>query len=161
MSDLFRAGHVALLREARRHGDRLLVGVRSDAAAPTLGMGIASSCMTAPPRLKIAYDKDTKDAESRSQPRFSFPANPGANGSVKYNANAQSLHMSDCRFLGTSGIGLYIVTAAAGRVTLSGNDLGSHLHPAGYLACGLQGRWKLSLRRVPVVGMVGDSDGTG
>jgi cytidyltransferase-like protein len=78
VSDLFRAGHVALLREARRHGDRLLVGVRSDAAAaPTLGMGIASSCMTAPPRLKIAYDKDTKGAEGRSQPRFSFPASTG------------------------------------------------------------------------------------
>jgi hypothetical protein len=52
VSDLFRAGRVALLREARRHGDRLLVGVRSDAAAPTLGMGIASSCMTAPPSVE-------------------------------------------------------------------------------------------------------------
>jgi hypothetical protein len=53
---------VSQLREARRHGDRLIGGVLSDAAAaaPTPRMGIASSCMTAPPRLKIAYDKDTK-----------------------------------------------------------------------------------------------------
>ncbi len=79
VSDLFRAGHVALLREARRHGDRLIVGVLSDEASssPTLGMGIASSCMTAPPRPKIAYDKDTKDAEGRSHPRFSVPASTG------------------------------------------------------------------------------------
>ena len=79
MSDLFRAGHVSQLREARRHGDRLIVGVLSDAAAasPTQSMGIASSCMTAPPRLKIAYDKDTRGAKGRSHPRFSVPASTG------------------------------------------------------------------------------------
>jgi hypothetical protein len=68
-----------LLPDGCRHGDRLIVGVLSDAgaAAPSLSMGIASSCMTAPPRLKIAYDKDTKGAEGRSQPRFSFPASTG------------------------------------------------------------------------------------
>ena len=79
MSGLFRAGHVSQLREARRHGDRLIVGALSDAAAapPTLGVGIASSCMTAIPRLKIAYDKDTKGEEGRSQPRFPVPAGTG------------------------------------------------------------------------------------
>jgi hypothetical protein len=40
-------------------------------------MGIASSCMTAPPRPKIAYDKDTKGAEGRSHPRFFVPASTG------------------------------------------------------------------------------------
>ena len=33
VGDLFHAGHVAFLREARRHGDRLVVGVLSDATA--------------------------------------------------------------------------------------------------------------------------------
>ena len=33
VGDLFHAGHVALLREARRHGDRLVVGVLSDDTA--------------------------------------------------------------------------------------------------------------------------------
>ena len=71
MSDLFRAGHVALLPDACRHGDWLIVGVLSDAAtSPPLVMGIASSCMTAPPRLKIAYDKDTKGAGGRSHPQL-------------------------------------------------------------------------------------------
>ena len=79
VSDLFHAGHVALLPDGCRHGDRLIVSVLSDAgaAAPSLSMGIASSCMTAPPRLKIAYDKDTKGDEGRSHPRFSFPASTG------------------------------------------------------------------------------------
>jgi hypothetical protein len=79
LGDLFRAGHVSLLREARRHGDRLIGGALSDAAAasPTPRMGIASSCMTAPPRLKIAYDKDTKGEEGRSHPRFPVPASAG------------------------------------------------------------------------------------
>ena len=59
VSELFRAGHLALLPDACRHGDRPIVGVPSDAASSlTLGMGIASSCMTAPPRPKTAYDKD-------------------------------------------------------------------------------------------------------
>ena len=67
VSDLFHAGHVALLPDARRHGNRPIVGVLSDAAAsPTLSVGIAPSCMTAPPRPKIAYDEDTKGAEDRS-----------------------------------------------------------------------------------------------
>ena len=79
MGDPFRAGHVAPLREARRHGDRPIVGAPSDAAAapPTLGVGIAPSCMTAPPRPKIAYDKDTKGEEGRSHPRFPVPAGAG------------------------------------------------------------------------------------
>ncbi len=47
------------------------------AASPALSMGIASSCMTAPPRPKIAYDKDTKGAEGRSHPRFFVPASTG------------------------------------------------------------------------------------
>jgi glycerol-3-phosphate cytidylyltransferase len=33
VGDLFHAGHVALLREARRYGDRLVVGVLSDDTA--------------------------------------------------------------------------------------------------------------------------------
>lgn len=33
VGDLFHAGHVSLLRAARRHGDRLVVGVLSDDAA--------------------------------------------------------------------------------------------------------------------------------
>ncbi|MFC0002608.1 adenylyltransferase/cytidyltransferase family protein [Micromonospora siamensis] len=33
VGDLFHAGHVSLLREARRHGDRLVVGVLSDDTA--------------------------------------------------------------------------------------------------------------------------------
>ena len=78
VSDLFPAGHVALLPDACRHGDWLIVGVLSDAAAaPTLSMGIASSCMTAPPRLKIAYDKNTKGAGGRSHPQLSVPASTG------------------------------------------------------------------------------------
>ena len=79
VSELFHAGHVALLPDACRHGDWLIVGVLSDAAAasPTLSMGIASSYMTAPPRMKIAYDKDTKGDEGRSHPRFSVPASTG------------------------------------------------------------------------------------
>jgi ethanolamine-phosphate cytidylyltransferase len=38
VGDPFHTGHVALLREARRHGDRPIVGVLSDetAASPTL-----------------------------------------------------------------------------------------------------------------------------
>ena len=79
VSDLFPAGHVALLPDACRHGDWLIVGVLSDAAAasPTLSMGIAPSCMTAPPRLKIAYDKNTKGAGGRSHPQLSVPASTG------------------------------------------------------------------------------------
>ena len=79
VSDLFHAGHVALLPDGCRHGDRLIVGVLSDAgaAAPSLSMGIASSCMTAPPRLKIAYDKDTKGAGGRSHPQLSRPGQHG------------------------------------------------------------------------------------
>src|SRR5215212_1987020 len=51
VGDLFHAGHVALLREARRHGDRPIVGVLSEetASSSAPSMGIASSCMTAPP----------------------------------------------------------------------------------------------------------------
>ena len=73
------AGHVALLPDGCRHGDRLIVGVLSDAwaAAPSLSMGIASSCMTAPPRLKIACDKDTKGAGGRSHPQRSRPGQHG------------------------------------------------------------------------------------
>lgn len=33
VGDLFHAGHVSLLRDARRHGDRLVVGVLSDDTA--------------------------------------------------------------------------------------------------------------------------------
>ena len=33
VGDLFHAGHVSLLREARRHGDRVVVGVLSDDTA--------------------------------------------------------------------------------------------------------------------------------
>lgn len=33
VGDLFHAGHVSLLREARRHGDWLVVGVLSDDTA--------------------------------------------------------------------------------------------------------------------------------
>lgn len=35
VGDLFHAGHVALLREARAHGDHVVVGVLSDADAAT------------------------------------------------------------------------------------------------------------------------------
>ena len=79
VSDLFHAGHVALLPDGCRHGDRLIVGVLSDAgaAAPSLSMGIASSCMTAPPRLKIAYDKDTNGAGGRSHPQLFRPGQHG------------------------------------------------------------------------------------
>ena len=77
-SDLFHAGHVALLPDARRHGDRPIVGVLSDAAASsTLSMGIAPSCMTAPPRLEIAFDKDTKGAGGRSHPQLFHPGQHG------------------------------------------------------------------------------------
>ncbi len=79
VSDLFHAGHVAPLREACRHGDRPIVGVLSDAgaAAPSLSMGIAPSCMTAPPRPNIAYDKDTKGAGGRSHPHLFRPGQHG------------------------------------------------------------------------------------